>query len=118
MGRSREPSAGVGAAPENLKKLDAISCNLAYIFGIRMASDIASNFSTFLWGGPRLPACARAFGAQFGASPPYRPPLSKIPGSAPVAVKYKHERFWSTVYLLYTLMMAFTCRATKDLLTY
>jgi len=41
-GRSPEPSAGggLGASAENFKKLDAISCNLAYIFGIRMASDI------------------------------------------------------------------------------
>jgi len=29
-----------GASPENFEKLDAISCNLAYIFGMRMASDI------------------------------------------------------------------------------
>jgi len=32
-----------GASPENFEKLDAISCNLAYIFGIRMASDIIQN---------------------------------------------------------------------------
>jgi len=29
---------GLGPPPENFEKLDAISCNLAYIFGIRMAS--------------------------------------------------------------------------------
>jgi len=29
-----------GAFPENFEKLDAISCNLAYTFEIRMASDI------------------------------------------------------------------------------
>jgi len=38
-GRSPEPS----ASPENFEKLDAISCNLTYIFGIRMASDIIQN---------------------------------------------------------------------------
>jgi len=31
------------AFPENFEKLDAISCHLAYIFGIRMASDIIQN---------------------------------------------------------------------------
>jgi len=44
----RKPSAegastGGGASPEKFEKLDAISCNLAYIFGIRMASDIIQN---------------------------------------------------------------------------
>jgi len=47
-GRSPEPSAegasagggSGGSTPENFEKLDAISCNLAYIFGIRMAWDI------------------------------------------------------------------------------
>jgi len=34
-----------GASPENFEKLDAISCNLAYIFGIRMASDIIWNWA-------------------------------------------------------------------------
>jgi len=34
-----------GASPENFEKLDAISCNLAYIFGIRMASDIIQNWA-------------------------------------------------------------------------
>jgi len=31
------------ASTENFKKLDAILCNLAYIFGIRMASDVIKN---------------------------------------------------------------------------
>jgi len=51
-GRSPEPSTegvsaggGLGASPENLKKTDAISCNLAYVFGIRMASDIIQNWA-------------------------------------------------------------------------
>jgi len=35
-----------GPPPENLEKLDAISCNLAYIFGIRMASDIMQNWAS------------------------------------------------------------------------
>jgi len=47
-GQSPKPSAedesaggrSGGPPPENFEKLDAISCNLAYIFGIRMASDI------------------------------------------------------------------------------
>jgi len=39
-GRSPEPS-----AEENFEKLDVISCNLAYIFGIRMASDIIQNWA-------------------------------------------------------------------------
>jgi len=35
---------GAGAPPpENVEKLDAISCNLVYIFGIRMASDGIEN---------------------------------------------------------------------------
>jgi len=34
-----------GPPPENFEKLDAISCNLAYIFGIRMASDIIQNWA-------------------------------------------------------------------------
>jgi len=33
-----------GPPPENFEKLDAISCNLAYILGIRMASDIIQNW--------------------------------------------------------------------------
>jgi len=33
-----------GPPPENFEKLDAISCYLAYIFGIRMASDIIQNW--------------------------------------------------------------------------
>jgi len=46
--------AGKGAKPrtqrrrlpqENFEKLDAISSNLAYIFGIRMASDIIQNWA-------------------------------------------------------------------------
>jgi len=45
--------------------------------------EIASNFSKFSGGGPQTPAGALAFGARFGASPSYRAPLSKIPGSAP-----------------------------------
>jgi len=32
-----------GGSSENFEKLDAIFCNLAYIFGIRMASDIIQN---------------------------------------------------------------------------
>jgi len=52
-GRSHEPSAegastGVvsgGPPPENFEKVDAISCNLAYIFRIRMASDIIQNWA-------------------------------------------------------------------------
>jgi len=31
------------ASTESFEKLDAISCNLVYIFGIRMASDIIEN---------------------------------------------------------------------------
>jgi len=42
--------------------------------------EIASNFSKF---SGEAPAGAGAFGARFGASPLYRAPLSKIPGSAP-----------------------------------
>jgi len=34
-----------GPPPENFEKLDAISCNLAYIFGIRIASDIIHNWA-------------------------------------------------------------------------
>jgi len=34
-----------GPPPENFEKLDAISCNLAYIFVIRMASDIIQNWA-------------------------------------------------------------------------
>jgi len=50
-GRSPEPSAEGASAggglppPENFEKVDAISCNLAYIFGIRMASDIIQNWA-------------------------------------------------------------------------
>jgi len=44
--RRRECRRGVwGPPPENFEKLDAISCNLAYIFGIRMASDIIQNWA-------------------------------------------------------------------------
>jgi len=35
----------LGASPENFEKLDAISCNLSYIFGIKMASDIIQNWA-------------------------------------------------------------------------
>jgi len=31
--------------PDNFEKIDAIFCNLAYIFGIRMASDIIQNWA-------------------------------------------------------------------------
>jgi len=42
--RRHECRRGVwGPPPENFEKLDAISCNLAYIFGNRMASDIIQN---------------------------------------------------------------------------
>jgi len=34
-----------GPPPENFEKLDAISCNLAYIIGIRMASNIIQNWA-------------------------------------------------------------------------
>jgi len=34
-----------GPPPENFEKLDAISCNLAYIIEIRMASDIIQNWA-------------------------------------------------------------------------
>jgi len=52
-GRSPEPSdegasagEGAGGLPQKiLEKLDAISCNLAYILGIRMASDIIQNWA-------------------------------------------------------------------------
>jgi len=44
--RRRERRRGVlGPPPENFKKLDAISCNLAYIFEIRMASNIIHNWA-------------------------------------------------------------------------
>jgi len=44
--RRRERRRGVWAPPpENFEKLDAISCNLAYIFEIRMASDIIQNWA-------------------------------------------------------------------------
>jgi len=36
---------GLGASPENFEKLDAISGNLAYIFGIRITSDIIQNWA-------------------------------------------------------------------------
>jgi len=48
MWRSPEPSAGGGSGgppPENFEKLDAISCNLAHIFGIGMASDIVQSWA-------------------------------------------------------------------------
>jgi len=44
--RRRECRRGVwGPPPENFEKLDEISCNLAYIFAIRMASDIIQNWA-------------------------------------------------------------------------
>jgi len=44
--RRRERRRGVwGPSPENFEKLDAISCNLVYIFGIKMASDIIQNWA-------------------------------------------------------------------------
>jgi len=43
--KARAPAGGLESSPENFKKLDAISCNLAYIFGIRMASDIIQNWT-------------------------------------------------------------------------
>jgi len=52
-------------------------------------------FSKFSGGVPRPHAGARAFGARFGASPLYRAPLSKIPGSAPVT---------SVTFLNYTVV--------------
>jgi len=44
--RRRERRRGVwGPSPENFEKLDAISCNLAYVFGMRMVSDIIQNWA-------------------------------------------------------------------------
>jgi len=44
--RRRERRRGSGGSPpENFEKLDAISCNLAYIFEIRMASDIIQSWA-------------------------------------------------------------------------
>jgi len=44
--RRRERRRGSGRPPpENFEKLDAISCNLTYTFGIRMASDIIQNWA-------------------------------------------------------------------------
>jgi len=43
--KARALVGGLGASPENFEKLDAISCNLAYIFGLRMASDIIQNWA-------------------------------------------------------------------------
>jgi len=44
--RRRERRWGVWRPPpDNFEKLDAISCNLAYIFGIRMASNIIRNWA-------------------------------------------------------------------------
>jgi len=44
--RRRERWRGAwGVSPRKFLKLDAISCNLAYIFGIRMASDIIQNWA-------------------------------------------------------------------------
>jgi len=43
--KARAPAKGLGAPPENFEKLNAISCNLAYILGIRMASDIIQNWA-------------------------------------------------------------------------
>jgi len=44
-GRSSEWRGVWGSPSENFEKLYAISCNLAYIFGIRMASDIIHNWA-------------------------------------------------------------------------
>jgi len=47
--------------------------------------EMASNFSKFSGGGreaPQTPRWRSRLRARFGASPPYRAPLSKIPGSA------------------------------------
>jgi len=44
--RGRERRRGVWKPPPGiLKKLDAISCNLEYIFGIRMALDTIQNWA-------------------------------------------------------------------------
>jgi len=44
--RRERRRANWGPPPVNLKKLDAISCNMAYILGIRMASDIIQNWAS------------------------------------------------------------------------
>jgi len=49
-------------------------------------------FQNFLGEAPRPAAGARAFDARFGASPAYRAPLYKIPGSAPAEVLTKSTK--------------------------
>jgi len=43
--KNRAPAGFWGPPPENFEKLDAIFCNLAYIFGIKMASNIIQNWA-------------------------------------------------------------------------
>jgi len=64
-------------------------------------------FQNFLGEAPRPPAGARAFGALFGISPPYRAPLSKIPGSA------LDERIVIIIFIMSQMTVA-TCNSYSN----
>jgi len=81
----------VGASPENFEKLDAISCNLAYIFGIRMVSDIIQNGAFAV-----QETVAATISIHTHA---YTPTLPKTPRiSATIKSKFNFKNIFHTLY--------------------
>jgi len=100
-GRNPEPSAegasagggSGGASSENFEKLDdAISCNLAYIFGIRMASDIIQNWAF----AEQKPVAATISIHTHMHTPPTLPKTLRI--SANIKSKFNFKNIFQTLY--------------------
>jgi len=92
--RRRERRRGVwGPPPENFRKLDAISCNLAHIFGIRMASE------------SKLGLCRRknSSGHDFDShTHAYTLTLLKTPRiSATIKSKFNFKNIFQTLYTMW-----------------
>jgi len=79
------------------EKLDAISCNLAYIFGIRMTSDIIKNWAF----AKQKNSSGHDFDSHTHA---YTPTLPKTPRiSATIKSKFNFKHFSDIVYNVKTL---------------
>jgi len=71
-------------------------------------------FQNFLGEAPRPPAGASVFGARFGALPPYRAPLSKIPVSAPVSLTCIQQLNWMERNIRTSRLINFTAFSTNE----
>jgi len=77
------------ASPENVEILDAIFCNLAYIFGIRMASDIIQNGAF----AEQKNSSGHDFDSHTHAYTPILPKTSRI--SATIKFKFNFKNIFS-----------------------